>query len=185
MQQLRQHALHRRASSPRPGAAVVIVVILLAATLPSGRLSAQNPGPAPSTVPVEARLENEFVLKINAERRHQGISPLSMDETLTMLAREHSRQMALLGRLSHNLQEGGSLQNRLQSAGYRFRSARENLACAFSVGQAHSSLLSSPPHARNLLASDVTRLGVGVVRVELEGRTMLYVTQIFAQPYQP
>jgi uncharacterized protein YkwD len=160
----------------------VLVAVLLAPVPASGQLSAEESPAITPSVQTEADLETELIQQINAERRLQGVEPLRADGTLTEVARGHSREMAVQGRLGHTLREGGSLRDRLQDAGYLSRSARENVACAPSIRQAHSALLNSPPHVRNLTAPEVTRVGVGIVRLSAEGRSELYVTQIFAQP---
>ncbi|HKK08416.1 MAG TPA: CAP domain-containing protein, partial [Gemmatimonadota bacterium] len=71
-------------------------------------------------------------------------------------------------------------------ARYTHRDVRENVARAPTVEAAEDGFLGSPHHRENLMADDVTRFGIGIVRgAEGGDREMLYVTQLFATPYVP
>jgi uncharacterized protein YkwD len=132
-------------------------------------------------------LENELLLLTNQQRIRQGLQPLALDSKLTKMAREHSRDMAHQGFISHD-QPSGSLRTRMNRAGSLYEVARENVASAQTIARAHAALLNSPPHKENILAGDVTRIGIGVAQCrELCGR-QIYVTELFADSrdeYQP
>ena len=138
----------------------------------------------PGLVPDEAILEEGLFTLINQDRTRQGLKPLTMDVSLAGLAREQSRSMAAHGYISHQMPSSGDLEARLNKAGYNRRVARENLARASTIVQAESALLESPGHARNLFATDVTHIGIGVSRRHFGSCDELYVTQIFAQPLE-
>jgi hypothetical protein len=131
--------------------------------------------------------EQELLAILNQERIRHGLSPLDADEALSRVARDHSQDMARQGFLSHDL-PSGNLQVRLNHAGYIYEAARENLASARTVVKAHNALLQSPSHKINILATDVTRVGIGIVRYSHPCDGYLYVTEIFATPrekYEP
>jgi uncharacterized protein YkwD len=131
--------------------------------------------------------EQELLAILNQERIGNGLSPLDSDEALSRIARNHSHDMSQLGFLSHDLPEG-NLQIRLNHAGYIYEAARENLASARTVVKAHKALLKSPSHKENILATDVTRVGIGIVRSSHPCEGYLYITEIFATPrekYEP
>ncbi len=136
----------------------------------------------PAVLPDETNLEEELFRLINLDRAQKGLRPLDMDSSLARMAHDQSRGMAALGYISHEIPSLGGLDTRLDRAGYSRRTARENVARAATVAQAESVLAGSPEHARNLLATDVTRVGVGVVHGGSSGCDELYITQIFAQP---
>jgi hypothetical protein len=125
--------------------------------------------------------EQELLAILNQERIHHGLSPLDADEALSRIARAHSYDMAQQGFLSHD-QPTGNLQIRLNHAGYIYETARENLASSRTVVKAHKALLKSPPHKRNILATDVTRVGIGIVRYLDPCDGYLYITEIFTTP---
>ena len=76
----------------------------------------------------------------------------------------------------------GLLEARLHRAGYLFRTARENLAEAPTVDESEEGLLKSPHHYENLMAKDITHIGIGIVQGGVQDPHNLTVTQIFSTP---
>ena len=149
-------------------------------------------GPEPSsaqaravsgTVASSRAAENELMDLVNATRRRHGLAELQPDPELAEAARAHSLDMRDSGFFGHVSPTRGDLDDRLESAGYRYRTARENLSRDTSVESAHRSLLASPSHRANLLSPDETRIGIGVVpEVSARERPAFYITEIFAAP---
>lgn len=135
-----------------------------------------------AVMPSEGELESDLLLLVNRDRSRQNLPPLILDGLLSEVARTHSRRMAASGVLSHSLPPSGALENRLAAAGYVYRVARENVARAGTLEAAEDGLLLSAPHQRNLFATDVSHVGLGVVRGAAPDQCDLYVTQIFALP---
>jgi hypothetical protein len=88
--------------------------------------------------------------------------------------------MAQQGFISHHL-PSGDLKARMNRAGYRHQVARENVASAPTVPMAQDALVASPGHEGNILAKDVTRIGIGIVR-RRPNEKELFITEIFASP---
>ena len=128
-------------------------------------------------------LERELLLLTNQHRMIQGLPELVLDETLMQIAREHSAGMAQQGFISHSLPLG-DLRSRMTKAGYPHEIARENVASAPSVGIAQSALTDSPDHEENILANDVTRIGIGIAHCPDPFSRQLFITEIFAAPRQ-
>jgi len=138
--------------------------------------------PPTATVPDAAQnLERELLTLTNQHRIGQGLQPLAQDEALAQIARSHSTGMAQQGFISHHL-PSGNLKERMNRAGYRHEIARENVANAPTVYMAQDALVASPGHERNILAKDVSRVGIGVVRRGPPDHEELYITEIFASP---
>lgn len=136
---------------------------------------------------LDPRLEQELLLLTNRHRTGNGLPELVLDESLAEIARNHATGMAHQGFISHSL-PGGNLKSRMSRAGYLFESARENVAAAPTVLIARDALIQSPDHEKNILANDVTRVGIGIARCPDPSSSQLYITQIFAAPrgsYQP
>ncbi len=131
----------------------------------------------------ETALEQELLSLTNQYRAHRGLGPLIADEALARLARNHSREMAAQGFISHRLSSGDT-RTRLIRAGYPHQVLRENIASAPTVLSAHKALVASPGHERNILADDVTRVGIGVVHGGRPCERQLYITEIFARPHE-
>ena len=131
--------------------------------------------------------EQKLLAFVNRERTKKGLPPLEMDAGLMVLAREHSEEMANQGFISHD-KPSGDLQTRMNRAGYLFEIAKENVASSQTVARAHAALLNSLPHKKNILSTEVTHIGIGVVRRPSPCGHYLYITQLFATPrdaYRP
>jgi hypothetical protein len=125
--------------------------------------------------------DQELIALINKVRAEYDLAPLEIDESLMRLAREHSEEMANQTILSHE-QPSGNLQARMNRVGYLFEAARENIANTRSLYQAHSDFLKSETHRKNILANDVTHIGVGIARQPYPNDKYLTITEIFATP---
>jgi len=134
-----------------------------------------------TTAVPEGGLEDELLTLTNKNRVLQGLHALTPDEALVRIAREHSVGMARQGFISHEL-PFGDLKVRMSSGGYRYLTARENVATASSILYAQNALMQSPPHKENILAPDVDRIGIGIVRCPPPYDKELYITEIFASP---
>ena len=130
------------------------------------------------------RDERAMAERLNRDRAKQGLPPLRFDERLSDVARHHSADMRDNHFFEHDSERTGSVDNRLDAAGYLFLSARENLSEAPDIERAEDGLLDSPPHYANIMSSDVTHIGVGIVKGGADPNN-LTITQVFAQPYQP
>jgi hypothetical protein len=76
----------------------------------------------------------------------------------------------------------GSAADRVRAAGIRTPVVLENIARAYGVAEAQSGLMNSPGHRANLLSTEATHVGVGIVLgEEVAGRRELFVTQVFTR----
>jgi uncharacterized protein YkwD len=135
----------------------------------------------------DLKLERELLALTNQQRISQGLQELTLDDRLMQIARNHSFGMAQQGFISHNL-PSGDLKTRMNRAGYSYEVVRENVASARTIGIAHNALLNSPPHISNILAKDISRVGIGIARYQPPYDSQLYITEVFATPldeYQP
>src|SRR5690606_3600973 len=82
----------------------------------------------------------------------------------------------------HESPNSGSLDDRLNASGYLFLNARENLSEAPDVERSQAGLMLSPPHHENIMAADVTHVGIGIVPGGVVDPRNLTVTQVFAKP---
>ncbi len=122
---------------------------------------------------------------LNEDRARAGLPPLTYDESLADVGRAHSFDMMSHGFFAHESSLTGSLEDRLVRAGVLFVAARENLALDDNVPNAERHLMESPGHKANILATDITAVGIGIVfgpvpsdMGEGEG---LFATQVFAR----
>jgi hypothetical protein len=125
---------------------------------------------------VDPASEQELLQLVNAERVKAGLAPLQTDERLTQIAREHSRWQAAKHGLSHQFPGEPDVRHRVAATGLRFDVSGENVAYDADVASAHRELMNSPPHRANILHSQFTVIGIGVVR----SGNLIYVTEDFA-----
>lgn len=128
------------------------------------------------------RQEHAMFEFLNQDRKAQGLPPLAYDERLADVARVHSADMRDNKFFAHESPTTGSLDDRLNAEGYLFLTARENLAEAPDPQQGQQNLMNSPPHHANIMASDVTHVGIGIVEGGVVDPRNLTFTQVFASP---
>ncbi|HEX6837638.1 MAG TPA: CAP domain-containing protein, partial [Polyangia bacterium] len=117
---------------------------------------------------------------LNADRARAHLAPLAWDAQLAAVARGHSADMQAHGFFGHISPTTGSAADRAKKAGVDAMLILENVARAFTPGEAERGLMNSPGHRANILNRDATRVGVGVV-YDPASREIL-VTQLFSRP---
>lgn len=100
---------------------------------------------------------------VNQERAKAGLKPLQMDLQLVKLARMKAQDMIDNRYFSHTSPTYGSPFEMMKSHGVQYRTAGENLAGAPTVDTAHNNLMNSPGHRANILNSNFSKAGIGVV----------------------
>ena len=127
-------------------------------------------------------IEAELLEGTNAIRRRAKLQALVTNTQLVEVARRHSRDMRDNGFVGHVSPTTGRPTDRLQAAKVLHLVVRENVAQAYSAEEALRELMGSPAHRENILATDVTQLGIGVA-VDRSGSTpVMLVTQLFMKP---
>lgn len=134
--------------------------------------------------PEIAEQEKAMFQRLNRDRAAQGLPPLAYDERLADIARYHSADMRDHSFFAHESPTSGSLADRLTAAGYLALAARENLSEAPDVEVGQDGLLRSPGHHANIMATDITHVGIGIVRGGVHDPRNLTITQVFARPGQ-
>jgi uncharacterized protein YkwD len=123
-----------------------------------------------------AQAEQELLEMANTERARLGLPPLKFDDGLVRAARGHAAEMAAQRQLSHQFSGEPGLDQRIATVtNLHLERAGENVAIARTAAQAHTALMSSPPHRDNILSPKFNIAGFGVV----ERGDMLYVAQDF------
>lgn len=129
-------------------------------------------------------LERAMGERLNRDRAGNGLPPLAWDRDLADVARYHAADMREHRFFAHDSPRSGSLDDRMAASGYLASVARENLAEAPDVDRAQDGLLRSPGHHANIMAKDVTHVGVGIVRGGLADAKNLLFVQVFAAPLE-
>lgn len=125
---------------------------------------------------VDYEAEKQMLALINGERIKNGFEPLVWDEPLAKIGRDHSRDMFERGYFSHYSPEGRDVGDRLGRAGIEYSYAGENLALAPSTMRAHTGLMNSLGHKRNILDPAFKKIGIGTIDGGVYGKMF---TQVF------
>lgn len=136
--------------------------------------------PLPYRVPQAApRSDQELTALnlVNRDRAAAGLRPLAPHAGLRAAARAHGLELFARGSLSHRSLDGRWPDQRLRGLGIRVTVVGENLAYAADVREAHSVLMGSPPHRKNLLSPRFHLVGIAVLD---GGRHGVVVVQNFS-----
>jgi uncharacterized protein YkwD len=118
------------------------------------------PPPAPAP-PAGDPMEGEVLALVNGERAANGCPPLTADEGLASVAREHSADMAARDYFAHDTPEGVDPFERAAAAGQSARA--ENIAAGYATpAEVVAGWMASPGHRANLLNCGLSRVGTGV-----------------------
>ncbi|WP_040286960.1 CAP domain-containing protein [Sporosarcina koreensis] len=111
---------------------------------------------------VDRALERQILDITNLYRGNHGLNKLKKDYRLQVVAREHSKEMALENYFSQDSPTSGTLANRLKLADIEVKKAGENIALNYTDAiEAVHGWLNSPAHRDVLLDEDFTHIGTG------------------------
>lgn len=120
--------------------------------------------------PIEYELnefEREVVYLTNEQRKKHGLSPLKIDEKLSAVAKEKSKDMVENNYFDHNSPVYGSPFEMMELYGISYLAAGENIASGFHTPVAVvAAWMDSPDHRKNILNNRYTHIGVGFAREE-------------------
>ena len=125
--------------------------------------------------------EHDMFARLNQDRAKKGLHALRYDEKLADIGRAHSADMNRHQFFAHESPRTGSAMDRVVRAAYAAIVARENLALHQNIAAAQDALLKSPGHYANIMANDITHVGIGIVASSHDTR-QIYITQVFAKP---
>jgi uncharacterized protein YkwD len=113
-------------------------------------------------------------------RRFEPARPLALSALLTRAAAAHAADMAANGFMGHEGSDGSTAGERVNRAGYRWRSVGENVAAGQPDADAVvESWLDSPGHCANIMSPQFTEMGVAFVSAPRSELRILWA-QVFA-----
>jgi uncharacterized YkwD family protein len=128
----------------------------------------QNPSPTPAPAPTPKSNPNisdekqRMINLINSERAKVGLAPLKADVKVQEVAQVKAGDMAKNNYFSHTSPTYGSPFDMLRKFGVTFSAAAENIALNSSVEAAHSALMASEGHRKNILNPIYNTIGIGI-----------------------
>jgi uncharacterized protein YkwD len=119
----------------------------------------------------------------NDVRSADNIGSLNVDPLLTKAAQAKAEDMAAKGYFNHISPDGTVPWFWMLREGYLFRYAGENLAVNFDEsGDVVEAWLASPSHRLNIMKREYTDIGIGMATGTYQGRTAVFVVQMFGTP---
>jgi len=127
--------------------------------------------PSPATPGIQPSLVNTIDLEhaihnqINSMRANAGLKPLSYDEQVATMAREHSKDMAINNYFDHTSPDGKTLQDRIITARIPCFPDGENIEQTYTGDTPYSIVqtwMNSQGHRDNILTPFYMREGIGV-----------------------
>ena len=155
-----------------------IWIVMATPILPQSGYSGNTPGMRILELVNQARATPRTCgnSRLNAAR------PVRWNDSLAEASRLHAEDMARYGYFSHNGRDGSEPWNRIERAGYRYRSMGENIAAGQrSPEDAVAGWISSPSHCANLMNPVFTEMGAALA-VNSRSSFGRYWTQEFATP---
>lgn len=121
-----------------------------------------------------------LLVDTNAQRAQAGLSPLTLNSTLSVAAANKAADMFAKNYWAHNSPTGSTPWDFITGAGYHYTVAGENLAKNFSNSQGVvDAWMASPSHRANVLKSSYRDVGFAVVNGTLNGEETTLVVQMF------
>lgn len=128
-------------------------------------------------------IEEQIFQAINQVRAENSLTPFQLKKDLSLVAREHSQDMATREYFSHVSPNGEGLQGRITRNGItNWSRLAENLA----INQGYDNpvmiavrgWMNSAGHRHNILDRNLTETGIGVA---IDAKGKIYLTQLFAK----
>lgn len=130
---------------------------------------------AEKNLQIDSQSEHEMLTLVNDERRKRGISELVLREEVVPVARAHAKDMWEREYFGHYSPDGEDVANRLKKEKVNFSIAGENLALAPTLATAHTGLMNSEGHRRNILDPGFRQIGIGVIDNGVYGKMFVQV----------
>jgi uncharacterized protein YkwD len=129
------------------------------------------------TIDSQSKISSEEILNlVNSDRAKQGLSPLSINPSLSLAAFAKAEDMLSRKYFAHIAPDGTKPWFWMKSLGYNYVYAGENLASGFEDAQElQKSWMSSPTHRANILSPFYSDTGVAVI----EKNNSVIIVQFF------
>lgn len=138
----------------------------------------------PATLAFSSAIIPENIISLtNESRKNFGLKVLAENSILNQAAQSKADDMASKGYFAHKSPDGKLPWDFIESAGYNYIMAGENLAVNFSRAENVSDAwMSSPTHKANILNKNFEEIGIGIAHGEYSGKTSTFVVQMFGVP---
>jgi uncharacterized protein YkwD len=128
----------------------------------------------------------QVVALVNAERGKQGLDPLEVNPQLMTAAQSHAADMATQDYFSHIGEDGSTVADRVNGAGYAWTALGENIAAGSATpAVVMQQWMNSSGHRTNILNPAFQQIGVGYIFLQNDSGSLTYQhywVQVFGRP---
>lgn len=136
-----------------------------------------------SEVFLAAVVPAEILALTNVQRANTNVPSVVENALLAKAAQAKAEDMAAKGYFSHQGPDGAEPWSWLESVGYKYHAAGENLAVRFvDSSDVVEAWMTSPSHRANIIKSSYTEVGVGVANGIYQNQPATYVVEYMASP---
>lgn len=136
--------------------------------------------PSPAFLSLE--IQDKIIQLINQARQEKTLASLEVSNILNLAAQAKAQDMIDQDYFSHTSPDGSKSWNWINRDKYHYTAFGENLAMDFTSAEtAHSALMGSPTHAKNIINSKYEDVGIGVAYGEMNGRETIVLVQFFGR----
>lgn len=180
---LPHHRNNHRSKILHNSSLLVIIVFLLLSTWFSIAVNSINPQILGINYSIS---DQELLVLVNQKRIENGLSPLTLNGTLSSAAHGKARHMLDNNYWAHFAPDGTSPWIFIINSGYNYVYAGENLAKGFvNANDAVEAWMSSPTHRDNILSSQYRDVGFAIVEGTLQGEETVLIVELFGQEKNP
>jgi uncharacterized protein YkwD len=162
----------------------IIIISILSSILAFGALSVVFGRQENVAIPAKADKlqQDEIVQLINQERLKNNLLPLKINLELSNSAKSKAEDMSKKKYFSHTSPTGKKWSDFIQSSGYDYAIAGENLARNYVTPEsAVKAWLESPSHRDNILNSKLEETGIGIIDTTQNKTRNIYIVQHFGK----
>jgi uncharacterized protein YkwD len=124
--------------------------------------------------------ESRLIVLTNEERQARGLSTLKSNPRLYAAAKAKAADMLANDYFEHTSPQGKTPWQFIDTAGYMYLRAGENLAIDFpETDKAVPAWMDSPSHRANILKADYEEVGIATATGEYQGRQTTVIVQMF------
>ncbi len=157
-------------------ALLVLLVIPLAVSIINATYLVRPAQAFETANPIEERL----IDLTNAERGRIGLRALTFNSKLSIAAEQKATDMLAKGYFDHQSPDGRAPWDFIESTGYIYLKAGENLAIDFpELSEVVPAWMASPTHKANIVKPDYEEIGIAHVQGNFNGRQTTVIVQMF------
>lgn len=138
----------------------------------------------PGVLGISSNITTQQIIEaVNKERKLRGLPALQENQSLSQAAQAKANNMFEENYWAHFSPSGADPWKFIQSAGYKFSYAGENLARNFyNPDEVIKAWMNSPSHRANILNPQYQDIGIAVSEGVLQGQNTTLIVQMFGTP---